>query len=291
MTPKQSNKIEELVVQLKRYIDDQIQELHKDIASNFCLTFAMHKINLINELKSLTDNDIYTIAQQIITVPKNQEEAYIDIVDRAILTYINNPRGKDMNKKKKVVFDVDDILWALNKRMTEMAGIDFSKLTVYSVLENKNLTDDERQRAYNIYMNHELFENIEWYPGIERINQLDADISINSNSFCDKASMLKRQQLHDVLTLPDEKIIIRTITDEKKKEMDDDIFIFIDDSPYNIAASKATYNIVLQQPWNSSPEMQAIMRTNGTGYIYCDTLEHIIDLVEMLITGKKKEWS
>ena len=197
-----------------------------------------------------------------------------------------------MNRKNKiVVFDVDDILWALNRKMTAMTGIDYEKLHVYSILENQLLPETERNAAYAVYTGHELFENIEWYDGIERINTLNADVRINSNSLNEKAAELKRTQLKQVLNLSDDKIIIHNVKDEKKKTMIEDTFILVDDSPYNIAKSTAQFNIVLKQPWNTSPEMQKLMRQNRKGYIYCDSLAHIIDLVEMLLSNERRPWS
>ena len=197
-----------------------------------------------------------------------------------------------MNQKNKiVVFDVDDILWALNRKMTAMTGIDYEKLHVYSILENQLLPEIERNAAYAVYTGHELFENIEWYDGIERINTLNADVRINSNSLNEKAAELKRTQLKQVLNLSDDKIIIHNVKDEKKKTMIEDTFILVDDSPYNIAKSTAQFNIVLKQPWNTSPEMQKLMRQNRKGYIYCDSLAHIIDLVEMLLSNERRPWS
>lgn len=197
-----------------------------------------------------------------------------------------------MNQKNKiVVFDFDDILWALNRKMTAMTGIDYEKLHVYSILENQLLPEIERNAAYAVYTGHELFENIEWYDGIERINTLNADVRINSNSLNEKAAELKRTQLKQVLNLSDDKIIIHNVKDEKKKTMIEDTFILVDDSPYNIAKSTAQFNIVLKQPWNTSPEMQKLMRQNRKGYIYCDSLAHIIDLVEMLLSNERRPWS
>lgn len=202
-----------------------------------------------------------------------------------------NQTNKSDSSTKIVIFDVDDILWALNRKMTAMTGIDYDKLVVYSILENELLPEEDRKNAYAVYTGHELFENIEWYDGIERINKLNADVRINSNSLNEKAAEMKREQLKSVLTLTDDKILIHNVKDEKKKKIIDGAFILVDDSPYNIASSTAKYNIVLKQPWNSSPEMEKMMRQNGTGFIYCDSLNQIIDLIEMLLSNERRPWS
>ena len=47
---------------------------------------------------------------------------------------------------KKTVFDVDDILWDMNGRVAKLTGIDYKKFTSFSVYENPNVTDADRDR-------------------------------------------------------------------------------------------------------------------------------------------------
>lgn len=188
-----------------------------------------------------------------------------------------------MNNAKIVVFDVDDVLWSLNRRVSEITGIDYNKFTTFSIHDNTLLTEDEKRTVLQVYQGHELFEEMKFYSGVTRINQLNADVRINSNACSEAAAELKRNQVSGILNLPAEKIVITVVDDIKKKKMDDNVFVFVDDSPYNIAASKATFNIVPKKPWNDTDEARKIMRQNGVGFIYVDDLQQAIDVVEMLL--------
>jgi hypothetical protein len=184
-------------------------------------------------------------------------------------------------KNLKVIFDCDDILWPLNKRMAKMAGIDFDKLYTYSIKDNVNFTEEERNKIINIYGSTELFKNINWYDGIDRIKYLDADIFISTNCYTEDIAKMKRQQLKEVLKIPDDKIYTHVINNEKRKLVDDDAYIFIDDSPYNRKESNALFNILMKKPWNITKESDDLMSPNRP--YKCDTLNDIIDLVIFLI--------
>lgn len=185
---------------------------------------------------------------------------------------------------KKVVFDVDDILWGLNKRSAKIAGIDYNKLTVYSASDNYNLTDSEKEKLISAYSSPSTFEEIKWYRGIEelpKLEELGAEVYINSNSFNAEIAELKREQLKSVLDFDDDRFILNIISDCKKKDIGDDVFCFVDDSPYNIKRSTAKYNIMIKLPWNSSESAKEIIGDKDV--IMADNLEEVIELVNNLL--------
>lgn len=150
---------------------------------------------------------------------------------------------------KKVVFDVDDILWSLNEKASNDAGVDRNNIVTYNPRKNPLLSDEEKHRLIKSYTNPTLFENIKWYDGISRINTLKADVSINSNALSASAAESKRAQLKQVLTLPDDKIQINIVEQGKgKKSIGEDVYIFVDDCPDNVLNSRATYNIMMKCP-------------------------------------------
>lgn len=182
---------------------------------------------------------------------------------------------------KKIIFDIDDILWGLNERAAKMANLEYEKLTSFSVPLNKNLTKEEAKILTSVYENPSLFENIIWFNGIERIDSLPADVHIVSNIFQKEVDTLKRTQLHSVLNIPDEKIHLNLVTDATKKTIPEDTYIFVDDSPYNIAASPAKHNIMLKRPWNQSENGKQIIGDKPVKMF--DTLNEIIDYIETLL--------
>ena len=182
---------------------------------------------------------------------------------------------------KKVVFDMDDTLWSLNEKAVELANIDYNKLITFMINDNPLLTDEEKENLMKVYMSPDLFKNVNWFEGIERINDLNADVHINSNIFSTNVDNIKRVQLHDVLRITDDKIHLNLVTDAKNKPIDNDTFIFVDDSPYNIINSPAPYNLMLKRPWNTSDEAKIVL---GNKPIHMfDSLNEIIDYIETLL--------
>ena len=178
---------------------------------------------------------------------------------------------------KKIVFDLDDTLWDLNKRACKLANVDYMKLTTFLLTDNKNLKKREKEKLLSLYGNPMLWNDIKWLDGVERLKNLEklgAKVYINSNCMNQRVLDYKRSFLSDALKLPNDQIILN-VSEATKKYMIDDMYIFVDDSPYNILKSNAEYNILFNRPWN-----QNIIATRF------NNLNKIIDICEVLL---KKE--
>ena len=182
---------------------------------------------------------------------------------------------------KKIVFDMDDILWGLNEKATKLANVDYNKLVSFITQDNPVLNDDEKARMLSTYNSLELFRDIHWFDGVVRLNELKADVHIVSNIFALDIGDIKRTQLLNILTIPTKNIHLNLVRDAKKKTIDNDTFIFVDDSPYNIANSPAEHNIMLARPWNTSKYGKEIL--GSTKYKMFDSLNEIIDYIETLL--------
>lgn len=189
--------------------------------------------------------------------------------------------------KKKVVFDVDDILWELCRKTCRLAGIDFDTFVLFRVKDNHLWTDEQKQKVIDIFNQNETFENIEWSDGIERINDLNkiCDVHINSNALTDDIIRLKREQLKQVIHIPDERVVMNIVNlehkGETKKVIDNDTYIFVDDSPHNVAMSPAKYNIMIRRPYNQSENGMSLLK--GKNVIFCDDLNQVIDTIYDLL--------
>lgn len=186
--------------------------------------------------------------------------------------------------KNKVVFDVDDTLWGLNDRICASLGIDKSVIHDFNIRKNKSLTDAEKSALLRAYSDVDFFRNIKWFRGIELLNNLfnkGVDVRISSNCMTAYIANVKTEQLLHKLILPQSSIKMNIISsDSSSKEVNDDAFILVDDSPYNIRNSNAKYNILIRQPWNTS--LNAYETMTGKTLIYCDTLKEAIELVSEL---------
>lgn len=177
---------------------------------------------------------------------------------------------------RKVVFDLDDTLWRLNERAANIAGIDSNLLNCFLVTENTLLTPDQKERVLKIYQSKSLWDNISYESGYERLKDLeqyDCKVYINSNCITKEVADYKRSFLSKDLGLPDKQIILNVEKSSTEKEMLDNTYIFIDDSPFNIANSNAKYTIIPNRLWNQD------VKNDHTILIRCDTLNEIIDTI------------
>lgn len=181
-------------------------------------------------------------------------------------------------KKRKIVFDVDDVLWGFNERVSEMTGIPMKALVTYNINKNPTLTDKERKKIIDCYGSSETFKRIEWYDGVLDLLKLENngyEVYINTNSLTDEIGELKRKQLKSVLALSDSRMSFNTISNPEHKSIDDDVYYFVDDSPHNIEKSNAEVNIVINKPWNTSENGVSIMK--GKNIVRFDTLRQVLD--------------
>lgn len=151
-----------------------------------------------------------------------------------------------------VVFDLDDTLWDLNKRACNITGINFNKLTTFLLSENPNLSTREKEKLLSIYQNPMLWADIEWSKGAKSIKDLEnygAKVYINSNCMNKAVADYKRGFLSKELGLPNNQIILNVST-ATEKPMLDNMFIFVDDSPFNLKKSTAEFTMTIDKPWN-----------------------------------------
>lgn len=187
---------------------------------------------------------------------------------------------------KKVVFDIDDTSWGLNERVCSLLGIDINDITDFYIKNNSKLTSEQKQQLIVNYSDESIFENIVWYDGFTDIFELESlgcEVYINSNCNTVGVKNAKYQQLIEDLQFPVNRVILNIVSDPKDKVLDDDIFILVDDSPFNIAKSTAKYNIALTKPWNTSESGLEIIGDKKV--IYCNSFIDIIDTVRELLTA------
>lgn len=182
----------------------------------------------------------------------------------------------------KIVYDIDDTLWGLNKKVCEKLNIDENKIIKFEIRGIGELTEKQQDAIIKEYGNADNFKDIDWYEGVLDIlkpEALGAEIHIKSNSVSKEIAKLKYTQLKSLINISDDRLQLHIITakDCKKKKLDGDMDIFIDDSPYNIANSTAKINIVLNHPWNMGKDAEEIMK--GKKIIRFDTLEDINQFV------------
>ena len=100
---------------------------------------------------------------------------------------------------KKIIFDVDDTLWGLNKKICKKLHISYDIITTYSAYDNYKLTKQEQISMIKEYGNPKTFQNISWFQDVEKLNELNADIYINSNSLNHECANQKLKELLKIL--------------------------------------------------------------------------------------------
>lgn len=191
----------------------------------------------------------------------------------------------------KVVFDVDDTLWGLCKKVYDDLGIDIRLMDSFVISECERLTDDEKKHILAAFQNPDTFKNIKWYEGVEEINKL-ADLGveawIKSNNFTIEVRDTKEKELATVLDIPSERIILNLVSSsdvQSNKNIDRGVDIFVDDNPRNLANSKAKVNIAIKEPWNTSDSARIILKDKHI--IYCTTLKDAIDVIKHMAKLEK----
>lgn len=162
---------------------------------------------------------------------------------------------------KAIVFDMDDVMWNLNEKVAELTGIPYEKMDTFLVQDNQNLTNIEKGCILDAYQSPATFEDIRFRDGaISLINELHSahpeyKVMVVSNCYGEAVRNRKLSQLRRILRLPEENICLHVIGLEAagKKQLPDNVFIFIDDSPHNIENANAMHKIMPAKPYNNVP--------------------------------------
>lgn len=184
----------------------------------------------------------------------------------------------------EIIYDVDDVLWPLVDRVFAKLKIPLEKETDFNFQANKLLTDQEKSDLLASFSDPQTFDQMNFYPGFEDIlrpEELGAKVFINSNSYSEAIAKQKRQQIQAVLpNLSKDRLTLNIISDHaNKKRIRPNAFIFVDDSPYNIALSDALINILPLKYWNDTEQARRHMLDSG-GMIIQPTPENLREIVQ-----------
>lgn len=185
---------------------------------------------------------------------------------------------------RKVIFDIDDTAWGFNDRICNILGIDINKIKNFYIKNNEELDENQKKLLLEKYSDSKMFRDIKWYDGFDTIfelEQLNCEVYINSNCNTQDVKEAKHIELVDKIGFSDEKVILNIVEDSKHKNLDNDIYILVDDSPFNIAKSTAKYNIVLRKPWNTSEYGLKTMENKEV--IFCDSFNEILETIRKIL--------
>ena len=168
--------------------------------------------------------------------------------------------ARALGRKRKTVFDVDDVMWPLNEHVAWAAGVDFSKIVTFYSHDNPILSQEEKNRLYNAYQLPFVHSHMDFYPDarliayIARDPRFDAWIcsnSVNQQSVDDKTKNLTRLFMsdYDLFTV---QMNLIAMADSRRKKMPEDIWCLVDDNPINAIESNAEHVLMPRKPWNQS---------------------------------------
>ncbi len=198
----------------------------------------------------------------------------------------------------KIVFDLDDVAHGLNEKVTQHLGIKYEDIVEFYFNENPRLSAELKEAMNQCYRNPKFFRNIQFYPGFERIMELEqkypAKVWANSNSFGEDVRHEKICSLqHSVPALPPEQMRLGLVgaATTRKKKFDDDTLILVDDSPYNIALSPAKLNILPIQPWNQTEKALATMSGKPIAFVPRGDFNAIYQVIDAFFVGLLSAYS
>lgn len=183
-----------------------------------------------------------------------------------------------------VVFDIDDTIWTQFALAAKAVGVDPAKLDNFVVQNNPYYTNEEKARLFEAFRDVRLFEQAEFYPGIEKmiaLHELGIKIRFDSKSFTEEISAVKRRRLKEKLPFLEDSDL-RLVVREKDhaatgKNIGPDVTFFVDDNPYNILTSAAVYNLLPQKTWNT--DLAERERMSGKNFYIMSSLDVIIETI------------
>ena len=170
---------------------------------------------------------------------------------------------------RKVVFDVDDILWPCTKKVYRKAGADYLLAVTYDTNMNPFLSERQKSDIINIYRDEDTFKDIVWYSAAYELMSLESynwAVYVNSHAFSERVKEIKTEQLIYALGIPEERIHIDVVGGFDGKKITSDTDVFVDDSPYNLFSSNAAQNFTISMPFNISNEGLRLLANKNVQY-------------------------
>ncbi len=221
------------------------------------------------------------------------------VADYSLLLYVLQEFIRRGFTEILIVYDYDDLLWPLMKRVCARLGINHRRATqVFRIYDNHLLTRAEQEAIIAAFAEPSFFQDIQFYPGIEditRVVELGAKLEINSNSFNQPIADLKTEQLlAAVPNLRPEQIRMNIInhSTSDRKPLQPQTTIFYDDGPHNILLSEAILNgVPSKMLWSNHPSVVAQYRQQHKYVRSCHDLQEMTqlayDVTEFLVKEGK----
>lgn len=232
-----------------------------------------------------TDYEVSPIAEHSLAGSMTTEQESTNTIASGQESAVGEMSGLQVQlMAPEIIFDVDDVLWPLVDRVFAKLNIPLEKETDFNFQANPVFTDQEKANIMDGFCNPETFNQMNFYPGLQELlrpEELGAKVFINSNSYNEAIAERKRQQLlHQLPNFPESRLTLNVISGHaNKKRIRPHAFIFVDDSPYNIALSDALINILPIKPWNDTDAARQQMSESG-GMIVEPVLEKLQEIVQ-----------
>lgn len=195
---------------------------------------------------------------------------------------------------KLIVFDMDDVMYDFNGRVSAITGVPREKFTQFNTYTNPNFTEDERQRILRAYKDPFTYRNIEFDEKVlslinDLYNNWPFPVMINSNCSSSIIRDIKMEQLLNAVDLPEADIQLNVIdmrTDSFQKKLPDEIFILVDDSEHNIAMANAEHLIMPARRHNEGVLVNGML--NGRPVYRPSWPDDTVDLVYQIVKPYRK---
>lgn len=189
---------------------------------------------------------------------------------------------------RKVVFDVDSVLWDLNRRVADIVNVRYEDFVEYHCFNNSRFSKEQQNLILECYYSKSVYENIEWNVGADKIKDLEklnCEVWITSHCLSEDIAKVKLPQLLKHTSVQEDHIILEVINVESSRYIDD-AFILVDDSVQNLLNSKAKNNIVIDQPWNATIKSDELLKSIGVHR--CIDLQSALDYSKILLSNSSK---
>lgn len=187
-----------------------------------------------------------------------------------------------------IIYDIDDVLWGLNRRVSERLGFNYDDITDFDY-KYTDLDAELIKKIYQAYNDRETFRDMGFYDGVEdllEVEKLGATVLINSCACSEEVVEQKYYEIQKILpkvNLKHVEIYSPDSKDRHVKTIGPDVLVFVDDNPHNVAKSQAKYTIVPRKPWNSSERAKNIMARSASELIFIDNFAETLAKVTEIV--------
>lgn len=177
----------------------------------------------------------------------------------------------------KATFDLDGVLLDTTAVICHRLGIDYEKIDVYSIADNKNLSERQKSDVFKLFGDPSVYWKAANRDAFRALNELAEKCEITIHSFCNDELIARVKREICEQYAPNVKNIVTELIGHVDRDKDIEVTDVLVEDRFDTLVSEYNdykYGIMIRQPYNREIDLDI--------YPKIEAYDDIVDAIEVL---------